>query len=60
MAQGLCWCFPHEEVEARVAMKRAASVDLRVVEASCYSSQVGCVLMLCRGSQLAKFSCSVI
>lgn len=43
MAQSLR-CFHCEEVEERVARKRAASLDLRVVEASFCLSQVGYVL----------------
>lgn len=54
MAQSLCCCFQCEEVEARVAMKRAASFDLRVVEASCYGSQTGCVLTPCRGKPVGQ------
>lgn len=55
MAQSSCWCFHCEEVEAKVAMKRAASFDLRVGAASCCSSQVGYVLTPFKARQRLQF-----
>lgn len=53
MAQSLCWCFQCE-VAARVVMLQAGSFDLRVVEASCCSSQIGYVLMPCKASLVKR------